>query len=97
MGLVARASRGYLTGISEKLGRPETDALKIARRAREFIKGVLKGRRHHFTEVQDADLEPALHMSRWGTQLTIESMQEHAVVHSMRHRFQLERKLAGRS
>jgi len=97
VGHVARAARGYLTWIGEQLGRPvkdvdpETDSLKIAPRVKEFVAEVLAAWRRHLPAVVDADLEPATYKSRWGTPMTIEAMLEHAVVHPMRHRIQLER------
>ena len=100
IGHVCRAARGYLTWIGEQLGRPvkdvdaETDSLKIAPRAKEFMADVLAAWRRHFPAVEDKDLEPATYKSRWGTQMSIEAMFEHAVVHPMRHRIQLERILA---
>jgi hypothetical protein len=36
----------------------------------------------------------ALHTSRWGAPMNVEAMFEHAVVHPMRHRFQLEELIA---
>ncbi|HTF58159.1 MAG TPA: DinB family protein [Planctomycetota bacterium] len=97
VGHVARAARNYLTWIGEQLGRPvkdvdlEKDSLKIAPRVREFVAEVLAAWRRHLPAVEDADLEPATYKSRWGTPMSIEAMLEHAVVHPMRHRIQLER------
>jgi len=102
VGHVCRAARGYLTWIGEQLGRPvkdvdpETDSLKIAPRAKEFIAEVLAAWRRHLPAVEDKDLEPATYKSRWGVQMSIEAMLEHAVVHPMRHRIQLERILSER-
>ncbi len=100
---IARGARNYLTWIGEQLGRPvkdvdpETDPLKIAPRVRPFVEEVLAAWRRHLPAVQDAELEPATYKSRWGVQMTIESMLEHAVVHPMRHRIQLESILAEHS
>ena len=97
IGHVCRAARNYLTWIGDQLGRPvkdvdlETDSLKIAPRAKEFMAGVLDGWRRHLPAVVDEELEPATYKSRWGVQMSIEAMLEHAVVHPMRHRIQLER------
>ena len=94
---VVRAARNYLTWIGEQLGRPvkdvdmETDSLKIAPRFNEFIEGILAAWRRHLPAVEDAELEPATYKSRWGVLFSIESMLEHAVVHPMRHRYQLEK------
>lgn len=103
VGHVVRAARGYLTWIGEILGRPvtdvdpETDSLKIAPRAREFVEEVLAAWRRHLPVLEDGDLEPQTYKSRWGVQMSIEAMLEHAVVHPMRHRIQLERILEGKS
>src|SRR5688572_20492033 len=102
IGHVCRAARSYLTWIGEQLGRPvtdvdaETDPLKIAPRAKEFMKEVLAAWRRHLPAVENQELEPATYKSRWGVQFSIEAMLEHAVVHPMRHRFQLEQLLAER-
>jgi uncharacterized damage-inducible protein DinB len=102
IGHVCRAARGYLTWIGEQLGRavtdvdPETDALKIAPRAKEFMAAVLAAWRRHLPAVVDAELEPQVYKSRWGVPFSIEAMLEHAVVHPMRHRFQLEKLLEER-
>lgn len=102
VGHVCRAARNYLTWIGDQLGRPvkdvdlETDSLKIAARTKEFMAGVLEGWRRHLPAVADEELEPVAYKSRWGVPMTIESMLEHAVVHPMRHRIQLERILGSR-
>jgi len=103
VGHVARAARNYLTWIGDQLGRPvkdvdlEMDSLKIAPRAKEFVAEVLAAWRRHLPAVEDAELEPTTYKSRWGVPFTIEAMLEHAVVHPMRHRIQLERILGERS
>ena len=43
--------------------------------------------------LEDAELAPATYKSRWGEDYNIEQMLEHAIVHPMRHRIQLERLL----
>jgi uncharacterized damage-inducible protein DinB len=102
VGHVARAARNYVTWIGDQLGRPvkdidlETDSLKIAPRVRDFITEVLAGYRRHLSLVADEELEPKSYTTRWGVQMTIESMLEHAVTHPMRHRHQLERILDGK-
>jgi hypothetical protein len=103
IGHVCRAARNYLTWIGEQLGRPvtdvdlETDSLKIAPRAREFMAEVFAAWRRHLPAVQDGELEPAAYKTRWGVLMTIESMLEHAVTHPMRHRIQLDRILGSTS
>mgnify|MGYP001583555081 CR=1 FL=1 len=99
-GHVFRAARGYLTWIGECVKRPvadvdpETDLAKIARQGRSFVDQVLAAWRRHLVLLEDAELTPATYVSRWGEAYNIEQMLEHAVVHPMRHRIQLERLMA---
>lgn len=102
-GHVFRAARGYLTWIGEFVGRPvtdvdaDTDPLSIARKGRAFADGVLAAWRRHLALLEDGEMTPVTRKSRWGEDYTIEQMLEHAVVHPMRHRIQLERLMSGMS
>jgi hypothetical protein len=55
------------------------------------IDEVLAAWRRHLALVEDRELAPVTRKSRWGEDYSIEQMLEHAVVHPMRHRIQLER------
>lgn len=96
---VAAAARSYMMWISEQLGRPVSDltlsrdASEVAPRLRSQVDETLEGWRRHLAEVVDTDMGPTVYTSRWGEPFTIEQMLEHAVVHPMRHRIQLERAL----
>jgi len=96
-GHVFRAARNYLTWIGEFVGRPVTDldldadAASIAGKGRVFVDEVLAGWRRHLALLEDRELAPATRKSRWGQDYCVEQMLEHAVVHPMRHRVQLER------
>ena len=98
---VQRAARGYLTWIWEMLGRPiedlpiVTDPGVIVPRLDAFMEETLAAWRRHLAPLEDAQLTPKQYQSRWGEPFMIEQMLEHAVVHPMRHRIQLERILAG--
>jgi len=98
-GHVFRSARNYLTWIGECVGRPvadldsDTDRVSIARQGRAFVDQVLAGWRRHLALLEDKELAPAVYQSRWGEGYNIEQMLEHAVVHPMRHRIQLERLL----
>jgi hypothetical protein len=59
-----------------------------------FMEETLAGWRTHQALLEDAQLSPKQYLSRWGEPHTIEQMLEHAVVHPMRHRIQLERLMA---
>jgi len=96
-GHVLRAARNYLTWIGECVGRPVTDVdldndtVSVAAKAEQFLEEVLAAWRRHLPVLEDAELETQGYRSRWGEPYTIEQMLEHAVVHPMRHRRQLER------
>jgi uncharacterized damage-inducible protein DinB len=99
-GHVLQSARSYLTWIGECVGRPvsdldaDTDLVSIAHKGRAFVDQVLAGWRRHLAQLEDAELAPAIYKSRWGEDYNIEQMLEHAVVHPMRHRIQLERLMA---
>ena len=100
-GHVLRSSRGDLAWIGECVKRPvtdlyaETDPVAIAGRSAAFMEEVLAGWRRHLALLEDREIAPATYKSPWGEDYSIEQMLEHAVVHPMRHRIQLERLAAG--
>src|SRR5260221_2398968 len=49
--------------------------------------------RRHLAAITKEELEPQVHRARWGDLMSVENLLEHAVVHPMRHRIQLERLL----
>jgi len=98
---VQASARSYLTWIWEMLEQPITDLPMIrdpqviVPRLDDYMAETLAGWRRHLARLEDAQLAPTQYLSRWGEPHTIEQMLEHAVVHPMRHRIQLERILAG--
>jgi hypothetical protein len=102
-GHVLMAMRGYLTRIGEWVGRPVTDVdasqdpYAIVARAPEFADEVLAAYRRHLAQVTTEELEKQAHRTRWGDLMSVEMLLEHAVVHPMRHRIQLERILEGKA
>jgi uncharacterized damage-inducible protein DinB len=104
-GHVFRSARSYLIWIGECVKRPVTgldsdaDPVSIAHKGRAFVDVVLEAWRRQLAQLDDAELAPGTYKSRWGEDYNIEQMLEHAVVHPMRHRIQLERLMAqhGRS
>jgi hypothetical protein len=102
-GHVCRAARNYLAWIGDCVKRPvtdvdsDTDVVNIARKGRTFVDEVLAGWRRHLSALEDTELAPTMYKSRWGDDYDIEQMLEHAVVHPMRHRIQLERLMAERA
>lgn len=100
-GHVLMAARGYLTRIGEWVGRPVNDVdgsqdpYEIVTRASLFLDDVLSAYRRHLAEISNDELEQQIHRTRWGELMSVENLLEHAVVHPMRHRIQLERILEG--
>ena len=100
---VLRAARGYLVWICDVLGRP-APGIPAAPEADEvfgvvdsYLEIVLAAWREHLAWMPDEVAGSAdTFKSRWGVLYTIEEMLEHAVVHPMRHRIQLEELLGAR-
>jgi hypothetical protein len=102
-GHVLRAARNYLTWIGDCVKRPVTDVdldndfLSVSAKGRTFMDEVLSGWRRHLAWLEDRELSPEMFTARWGDPYSVEQMLEHAVVHPMRHRIQLERLMAAAS
>jgi hypothetical protein len=96
-GHVLRAARNYLTWIGECVQRQvadvdrDDDRTSVAGKGRAFLEEVLAAWRRHLATLEDGELAPKMYQSRWGDDYDIEQMLEHAIVHPMRHRRQLER------
>jgi hypothetical protein len=97
---VQGSARSYLLWIWEVLEQPIAglelirDPAIIVPRLDAFMEETLDGWKHHLARLEDEQLGPAQHKSRWGDPFMIDQMLEHAIVHPMRHRIQLERILA---
>jgi len=95
------AARGYLVWICSSLEiadpevSPTPPAERIEGEARERLEHLLERWRIALAEVPDERVEDRAYPSRWGPPYTIDAMLEHAVMHPIRHRFQLENWLAG--
>ena len=93
------AARSYLIWIRNVLEQPITD-LELTRdpdlivpRVDAFMEETLEAWGRHLAPLTDEQLAPAQYKTRWGDLCTVDQMLEHAVVHPMRHRIQLERLL----
>ena len=93
---VLGAAAGYMTWMCEVLElpdpqirtRPEPTALPAE--ADSYMEHVLEKWRTPLRDVGDDRLETPEYPSRWQTRYSIDAMLEHAVMHPIRHAFQLE-------
>lgn len=98
---VQRAARGYIMWMCEQLGRPITEIQRaqtpddVWQDFDGFASATLVAWEKHAALITNEELAPEQFKSRWGEMYGIEQMLEHAVVHPMRHRIQLERVMAG--
>lgn len=96
---VLRAARGYMTWICESLGLddPKIDEAppveRIAEEADAYARNILARWRTPLAVVAEERFEDTEYRSRWGVMYCIDAMLEHAVMHPIRHAFQLRRLL----
>ena len=102
-GHVLMAARGYLVRMTDWVGRPAADLdgsqdpYEIVARATKFADDLLAAYRRHMALITNEELEEYIHHSRQGHLMNVELLMEHAVVHPMRHRIQLERRLESKA
>jgi hypothetical protein len=93
---VLGAAGGYMVWMCEVLTLPDPgirsapDVAAIVRDADDYLEHVLERWRTPLQEVPDERLETPEYPSRWQTRYCIDSMLEHAVMHPIRHAFQLD-------
>ena len=92
---VLRAARGYMTWLCEKLDLPDPGIEPapgvdtVEKDAAGFLEHLLARWRLPLARVEEKRFGET-YKTRWNQDMTCESMLEHAVVHPMRHSFQLE-------
>jgi hypothetical protein len=90
------AAGGYLRWMTEQLDLPDPGvepvppAHEIEARADAYLEHLLERWREPLREVAPERFEGRAYASRWGDPFTIDGMLEHAVMHPIRHTFQLE-------
>ncbi len=97
---VLRAARGYMTWMCRVLElpdpgirpAPETDAVEAE--ASSYLEHLRERWRLPLADVPEARFDRPEHVSRWGVVYCVDAMLEHAVMHPLRHRFQLEELMA---
>jgi len=97
---VLRAARGYMIWMCEKLELPDPQIQpapppeRIEAEVDRYLEHLLARWRLPLAEVDEERASRPNYKSRWGMDYSIDSMLEHALVHPMRHAFQLEEMLA---
>ncbi len=92
---VLRSSGGYITWICEQLELPNPHITKppelntIEKEGSEYIEYLLSKWRTPLIEIEEGYFHSPSYKSRWGADYCIEAMLEHAVMHPLRHEFQL--------
>jgi uncharacterized damage-inducible protein DinB len=90
-----RASRNYIVWICEKLELPDPaidpvpDPKHIEQSADAYLEHLLQRWQLPLCEVPEERFFDRTYTSRWDVEYCIESMLEHAVMHPIRHEFQL--------
>jgi hypothetical protein len=99
---VLSAAGGYMIWMCEMLALPDPGirsapgAAVIVHDADDYLEHVLERWRDPLREVSDDRLETPEYPSRWRTRYCIDSMLEHAVMHPIRHAFQLDELLSAK-
>ena len=93
---VLSAAGGYMIWVCEMLALPDPGIRQppgpaaIVGDAEDYLEHVLERWRTPLIEVSDDRLETPEYPSRWKTRYCIDAMLEHAVMHPIRHTFQLD-------
>jgi len=93
---VLRAAARYLTWMCEQLELPapgldeHPEVQGFAARADEYLETVLAAWQKPLRELTEEQADMPAYPSRWGTPYSIDAMLEHAVMHPIRHAYQLE-------
>lgn len=93
---VLRSARGYMIWMCEKLQLEdpiinETPSAEIIEeKAVEQISHLIEGWKFPLTNVEPELFEDKVYKSNWGVDYCIDAMLEHAVMHPIRHEFQLK-------
>jgi uncharacterized damage-inducible protein DinB len=92
---IFRAARGYMTWMCDKLNLPDPEIKKvpeadvIGKEADAYLAHLLEKWRLPLTKVERDKFETGTYKSRWGVEYCIDAMLEHAVMHPIRHEYQL--------
>ena len=92
---VLRASRGYMTWMCEKLNLPDPkiasipNSEEVEQVADSFLEHLIERWRLPLGDIPEELFFDKTYTSRWGADYCIDAMLEHAVMHPIRHEYQL--------
>ena len=92
---IFRAARGYMTWMCDKLNLPDPEIEKVPEsnlieaKADEYMSHLLEKWCLPLKEITEDKFHAPTYTSRWGVDYCIDAMLEHAVMHPIRHEFQL--------
>jgi uncharacterized damage-inducible protein DinB len=100
---VLRAARGYMVWICNKLELDDPQINKtppadlIENKAKEYISHLIEKWQLPLVNVEPELFENKVFKSNWGVEYCIDAMLEHAVMHPIRHEFQLKNLMIAQS
>ena len=92
---IFRAARGYITWICDKLNLPDPEIKQapepelIENKIEEYLAHLLEKWKNPLVEIPEEKFHTPTYTSNWGVEYCIDAMLEHAVMHPIRHEFQL--------
>ena len=92
---VLRASRGYMTWICEKLNLPDPkidappNVTEVEQNSESYLEHLIERWRLPLRDLPEELFFDKAYKSRWGADYCIDAMLEHAVMHPIRHEYQL--------
>ncbi len=93
---ILRSARNYMVWCCDKLGLPDPgienppDAEVVEFKADEYLPHLLEKWKTPLAEIEENKFRDPVYTSRWGVDYCIDAMLEHAVMHPVRHEFQLK-------
>jgi uncharacterized damage-inducible protein DinB len=92
---IFRAARGYITWICSKLNLPDPgiepapEPEVIGNKIEVYLDHLLEKWKYPLSEIPEEKFHAPTYTSNWGVEYCIDAMMEHAVMHPIRHEFQL--------
>ena len=93
---ILRSARNYMIWICNKLNLPDPQIEKepepelIETKANEYVQHLIEKWRLPLLEIPEEKFHSPTYTSNWGVEYCIDAMLEHAVMHPIRHEFQLK-------